>query len=418
MNNYGTREIARANANRDKKELSETFCNLYTMQIVLSIAVIIAYSIYIVFVFNGNVLLAVTQGIVLLGTATDISWFYFGIEEFKVTVTRNIVVKILTAIIIIIFVKQPDDVLLYSVAIGGSQLISNAILMNGLRKRIGFIKPSFEKVLPHFKPNLVLFVPVVAASFYVYIDKIMIGNMANDFDVGYYESMEKIVNVPNALIIAVTMVMFPRISSIVKIGKEHKLIRDYVEKSILLVLFFSVGCSFGLTGIAELLVPLFFGEEYQPVVFLLCIGGFILIPRGLRQVIKSELLLPKGMDKQVTIAISIGAIVDFVLNLMLISYYQALGATIATIICEIISCIIMAIYTKTKWVYIQFLHLLPFSVIGFLMLIVLQNMSTVVNKSWVGVFALVFVGIVIYTSLSVLYIYLFKKMSSRKKRIC
>ena len=172
--------------------------------------------------------------------------------------------------------------------------------------------------------------------------------MANNYDVGYYEGMEKIVNVPNSLITAITMVMFPRISSLIKQNKDNPNIRDYIQKSLTAVSFFTIGCAFGLLAISNILVPLFLGEGYNPVISLISVGGFMLIPRGIRQVIKSEILLPNGMDKQVTIAIVTGAIIDFIINLLLIPVYKSLGATIATIICEVVSCVVMAYFREVN----------------------------------------------------------------------
>ena len=409
VNNYGLREIAKVNKTSSRKELSSTFWSIYTMQLSLSAIVISLYFVYWIFFNKADSKLAIIQGIMLLSAATDISWFYFGLEEFRITVTRNVCIKLLSALIIIAFIRQKSDVYLYAFAVSAGPLISNVVLLTLSRKRVFYIKPSMTDVVRHLKPNLLLFVPVVAASFFVYIDKIMIGNMAADYDVGFYEGMEKIINVPNAMISAVSLVMYPRITSILKEKGLSESIRDYIEKSVISVIFFSTGCTFGLIALSDFFVPLFLGKQFEPVIPILRVGVFILLPRGIRQVIKSEILLPKEKDRQVTISIVIGAAIDFIINLILIPRYKAYGATLATVLCEIASCLLMVWYSREKWVYKLFLHLIPFTAFGSIMLVLINHVKERMSCSWLSIVMLVLTGGAIYAFLSLQYYLVIKR---------
>ena len=101
-----------------------------------------------------------------------------------------------------------------------------------LRKKINFYKPNFSDIFVHLKPNLVLFIPVIAVSLYKVMDKIMLGQMINKTQVGYYENSEKIIQIPMALITALGTVMLPKISNLV--GKKNKdIINIYIENSIM-----------------------------------------------------------------------------------------------------------------------------------------------------------------------------------------
>ena len=409
VNNYGLREIAKVNKTNIKTELSATFWSIYTMQLSLSAIVIFFYFVYWGFFNKADSKLAIIQGIMLFSAATDISWFFFGLEEFRITVTRNVCIKLLSALVIILFIRQKSDVYLYAFAIAAGPLISNLILLILSRKRVLYIKPNIKDVVRHLKPNLLLFIPVVAASFFVYIDKIMIGNMAADYDVGFYEGMEKIVNFPNAMITAVSLVMYPRITAILKEKGFSERIRDYIEKSIISVIFFSTGCTFGLIAIPDYFVLLFLGKQFEPVIPILRMGVCILLPRGIRQVIKTEILLPKEKDRQVTIAIVSGAVIDFVINLFLIPQYKAYGATLATVLCEIASCFLMVWYSKEKWIYKLLLHFIPFSVFGAIMLVFVNYLKARMICSWLSIVLLVLSGGAVYAVLSLQYYLLIKQ---------
>lgn len=105
---YGNRTIAK---NKDSKEkLSVTFWNLYYFQLMSSTIVLIAYVIYLISAGIDNYgLVSLCQIPYMLSSVFEVSWFFYGMENFKGIVTRNAVVKILTTIAVFIFVKGRGD---------------------------------------------------------------------------------------------------------------------------------------------------------------------------------------------------------------------------------------------------------------------------------------------------------------------
>ncbi|MBQ2358894.1 MAG: oligosaccharide flippase family protein, partial [Ruminococcus sp.] len=90
-----------------------------------------------------------------------------------------------------------------------------------LHRYVDFIKPTWPQIAKHFKPNLVLFVPVIAISLYKTMDKIMIGMLASKTDVSYYEYTERIIMIPNTFVQALGTVMLPRMSNLAAKGKKR-----------------------------------------------------------------------------------------------------------------------------------------------------------------------------------------------------
>lgn len=413
VNSYGTREIAKARSSGNQSAVDVAFSEIYSLQIVLSLIAIGLYFFFVIFTGSRYKLIALIQGIYLFGTLTDVAWFYFGIEDFKTTVTRNIIVKLVSASVIIAFVRSPSDLLLYTITLIGSTTVSNIILVFKLQKYISFHIPTIKRVLYHLKPNLILFVPVVAASFYVYIDKIMLGSISGTVQSGYYDVMEKIINVPNACVAAITNVMFPRIASLVSENSRNngKQISQYITASICGVVFFTVGCFLGLKAVAFLFVPLFLGDEFSKAVDIIILGAAILIPRGVRGVIKSECLLPYEKDKEVIISIVSGAVCDFIVNLALIPKYGAVGAVVATLVCESVSCLMMLFYARKQFDTLKHtLISLPFILFAVVMYSVITLLIKILAKDgWMGLGVYVVAGGLIYCTLSAGYMLLIKK---------
>lgn len=411
VSSYGTREIARAKTTDDKTFLSKVFCEIYYLQLILSVIVIFLYIIYLKFFVFEYKTISIIQGIYLFAVMFDVSWFYFGIEQFKITVTRNIYVKLFCAIIIILFIKSPQDIYLYTITLIGSSFLSNFILFLNLKKYINFVKVEKSKILKHLKPNLVLFIPVIASSVYIYMDKIMLGNISGTVQSGYYEAMIKIMNIPIACITAITNVMYPRISSLVKQNKIEN-IPKYLQITVIGIGCFSVACFFGMASIANIFVPLFFGKEFTPAINIVIAGVVIMFPRGLSEVVKAEYLLPYKQDKKVTFAIIFGAIVNVIGNLFLIQKYGALGVVFSTIISDVVTCIIMFLFAKKEINILKtFSLIIPFVFFGIGMYFVVLHLKNIIILNEILLFlCLSVIGGIIYLFLCLIYFIFLKNI--------
>lgn len=222
LNNYGNRTIAKV---RDcPEQLSKTFWQIYLMQFILGTVVNFLYLFY-VFFLSSNRIVSFTMWLYVLSGMFDINWFFFGIEKFKLTVTRNTIIKLLTTVLIFILVKKSSDVILYCLILTGGMFLSQIVVWPYLFKEVSVVKPDFSSILVHLKPNIFLFFTVIAVSVYKIMDKIMLGSMTSTVQVGYFESAEKLINVPIALIVSLGTVMLPKISNMI-VNKTEGFRRD------------------------------------------------------------------------------------------------------------------------------------------------------------------------------------------------
>ena len=157
LNNYGNRTIAKVRDDKDK--LSKEFCSIYIFQLITTSAMIILYFIYILVFFEQYRYIAIIQSMYVISSMFDINWFFFGIEKFKLTITRNTFIKVLSLVLIFTFVKTVEDVWKYTAILAGSTLFSNIILFSFLKRYVKFTKINKYDVFKHFKPNLILFLP-------------------------------------------------------------------------------------------------------------------------------------------------------------------------------------------------------------------------------------------------------------------
>lgn len=260
VNNYGNRSIAKVR--EDKEKLSKTFWSIYLLQLIMGIIMLSLYIGYILLFDNKYKIYASIEILFIISAMLDINWFFFGMEQFKKTITRNTFVKVGNVILIFLFVKSVNDLWKYTLIMSGMTCLSQIILWPFLRKEINFIKIKLSDIKKHLKPNLILFIPVIAISLYKIMDKIMLGSLSNVTEVGYYENAEKIIGIPMTLITALGTVMLPRVSNLISKGSLNE-VNKYIFKSIKFVMFMSLAMCCGLVAIGYNFAPVFLGSEFQ-----------------------------------------------------------------------------------------------------------------------------------------------------------
>ena len=328
--NYGNRSIAEVS--NDKFERSKVFFEIYFFQVFMGIVVI---CIYVVFsVFQKNYLIYLVQIFYLIGLIFDYNWYFSGIERFDITVTRSLIIRFLSVFLIFLFVKTPNDLYKYSLIMTIGPLLGQIFLIPFLFKSVMFIAPSKKKIIKHIKPNLILFVPILATSFFTQVDKIMIGSLINTTQVAYYDYSEKIIKIPIGVITAYNTVMMPRMVNI--INHERQNYEDMLKKSMKIVGFFSIGIFFGLIAVSNDFINIFYGNNYKECIQLTKIFSLYCIIVPWSHTIRMQYLIPFKKDKNYVNSIVLGAIVNFLLNCILIKIIGTCGAIIATLITELV----------------------------------------------------------------------------------
>lgn len=330
INNYGNRAIAAARD--DKNKLSTTFLSIYLLQFLVCICVILVYSIYLIFFCSRYKNIAIIQGVFLLSVCFDINWFFFGIEKFKLTITRNFIIKILSLVLVFSLVKSVDDLAIYTFIMSGSTLISQLFLLLLIPKYISIEKICFKDILSHIKGVLILFIPVLAFGVYKVMDKTMIGALANVKELGYYENAEKVMNIPSALITALGTVMLPRMSYL--LSKDRANFKNTIKDSMKLAMKMATSMCMGLILIADEFVIVLFGIEFADSASILALLAVTVIPSAWANVLRTQYLIPLKKDNIYVISTIGAASLNLFLNLLLIGKFGGKGACIGTIVAE------------------------------------------------------------------------------------
>lgn len=406
INNHGNRSIAIVREDKDK--LNKTFISIYLAQAIMSILMIVLYIFYITFMVNKYKVVFSIQLIYIIGALLDINWFFFGMEQFKLTVIRNTIIKLLSVLSIFIFVKDSGDLYIYSLILALGSLISQLVLWKYLKKYVTLTKVGVKDITKHIKPIIILFIPVIAVSIYKMLDKIMLGSLSTVTQVGLFENSEKIINIPIGVITALGTVMLPKMSNLLSNDQEKESNR-YIEISMKFVMFIAFGSMFGLIGIAPIFIPMFLGNEFIKSIYIMPILSMTILFVAWANVIRTQFLIPKKKDKIYIISTFLGAIVNIIINLILIKKYGAIGVAIGTVFAEGTVAFYQTMMVRKELDVLKYFKESIFFIIpGTIMCFILGWLGNILGKSIITAIMQIIIGGVIYCVISVIYLYLTK----------
>lgn len=414
--NYAQREIAKHQG--DVKAQSKSFweiviCRLIPVAFSLIVNIILCvlkvYDIYtsLMWIFNINI----------IAIAFDIAFLYQGNEEFGKLVLRNLIVKTISIVLIFLLVKTYDDLWIYTLINAGSVILSNLIMWVVCYKYLAKIKVNILRPLRHLKGTLILFLPTIATSIYTVLDKTLIGLLItdtykaeikktidgvtiittvtkkySDLENGYYEQSEKLIKMAMTIITSIGTVMIPRNSREFASGNIDK-VRKNINISSKLVLLFGVPLTLGFISIASMIVPWFFGLRYDKCTILLRILAPLIVIIGFSNVLGLQYLLPCGKDKQFTLALILGSVLNLILNIFFIKIWWSIGAAIATVIAESVVSLVMAIMVRKE---VNILKILlggwKYYISGAIMFLTCYFLSTIFNPTILYTFIVIIIG--------------------------
>lgn len=345
VNIYGNREIARVRD--DKKILSRTFFEIFSMQFISMCLSTIAFFIFInAFPSDYNALLLI-QGITLLSVSLDITWFFYGVEDFKKASIRNMAVKILNVVLILTLIKGPEDLPKFIFLNASLGVIGQLIMWLQLRHYINLEKITFKGVLKHVKPNISLFIPQIAISIYSLLDISMLSILYDDKEkvVNLYKQAQNFVKMFLFFITSIGSVMLPRISNIYAKGETEAMNR-FLNKTFKLALYLAIPMIVGIFGVIQSFVNWFLPADYYEVGKMMILTSPIILFISLSNVFGTQYLVPIGNYKHYTTSVVLGALVNLTLNYLFISTYGAYGAIFGSVMAELV-------VTLVQWFFVR-----------------------------------------------------------------
>ena len=392
--NYGNRVIAKAKDNQEL--LNRTFSSLFFVHVILTVVIIFIYLFYWKEFVVDNKLIALIQGMYLIGELLDINWFFFGMEQFKLTVIRNAIIKVLTVVAVFALVKDKSDLWVYVLIMALGSFFSISVLWLFVRKYVRFVAFTKEDCLKHMKPLVILFFAILAVSVFSYMDKIMIGKMSNMSQLGYYENAWKMIEFPTGFVTSLGTVMLPKISNLVTSGKKEQ-VHKYLSESMKFSMIASLAIAFGVASIANEFSVVFWGPDFSTSGTLMIVMSIAIMIMSWNIVIRNQYLIPYEFDRIYLFAVSTGAIVNFVANYLLIPRYQAVGAAIGTVCAYFSVCLVQTIFAARELPIRKYIiNFIPYLIPAIIMFFSVRIIGNILGYRVLTLFVEILVGVLVF----------------------
>lgn len=396
---YGNREIARFRDNKTKT--SQLFWEIFILRVTTLGLAAIAFCIFLELTPNYHIYYLM-QALGILSAVFDISWFFMGQENFRVTVVRNTLVKIISIILIFTLVKTKNDLAIYIMILSLSQLFGNLTFFPYLRKYITL--PHFHDlhILRHLQPTIVLFIPQIATQIYLVLNKNMVGKMVSVTASGYYAYADQIIKMLLAIVTATGTVMLPHVANSFSKGNIDK-VHQYLYQSFDFVSFTSIPLMFGIAAVSPTFSVMFFGSSFKPVGSLMMIESLVVLLIAWSNVLGVQYLLPTNQNKRFTLSVTVGAVSNILLNIPFILLWQTNGAMVATVLSELgVTVTQMFMVRKQIQLHLLFTNLWKYMLAGAVMFTAVLAMNIHFGTNYRMLFLEILFGAVIYIGLMIL----------------
>ena len=333
---YAVREIAKVRDNELNR--NKTTVEILILHGCLSI---VGYLIVFILIFTVTKIYSDWPLFLLLSLSIffnviGVTWFYQAVEDFKYITIRSLIVRLLALIALFIFVRSREDIYQYALILVGAEVGNFTFNFYRLRHYVRFNEIEFSslRIITHLKPSLKIFFLNFAISIYVNLNPIMLGFMCDTTIVGYYTAVAKLIRASNGLTLALGSALLPRLSNYYAAGKytEFSMLR---KKALNVIMMLCVPLSMGVFIVSPSLIPVFSGNDYLPSVLTLKISAPGILISALNYIISIQILYSQNKENLVILATLGGAVINIIINLLMIPYFQQNGAALAGCLAEL-----------------------------------------------------------------------------------
>lgn len=332
---YGIRACAQVRD--DKEELSRTVHELLFINLVMTVISYIALAMCLLFAprlqEDRNLYIIVSFTIIL--TSIGMEWLYKGLEQYTYITKRSILFKFIALIAMFLLIHKKSDYVIY----GGISIFaaSASNVMNFINAHHYIYMHPVGNYHPmrHMKAVLIFFAMSVATTIYTNLDTVMLGFMITDADVGYYNAAVKIKTILVSVVTSLSTVLLPRASYYVE-HHEMKEFGEITNKAIDFVVLLATPLMLYFILFAKEAIYFLSGSAYAESVLPMQIIMPTLLFIGISNILGIQILVPLGKERVVLFSEIAGAIVDLIINTILIPQFRSAGAAFGTLVAELV----------------------------------------------------------------------------------
>jgi len=347
---YGVRMIAKHSDN--KIELSKTFLELFTINLIITslLAVGFGFSIFFIPKLSADSVLFTWSLAFFFCQTFLFEWFFAGLNQFKFIALRYFFIRIVFILSVFVFIKTNTDYSKYMVLQVGASVLVAIVNIKYILKYIILNKSVFSalNLKQHVKPLLTLFLTIFSISIYLSLDTVLLGFLADNESVGYYSSVLKLNKIIIAVLAAVSAAMFPKITSLYQSGEIQKF-TEIIRKGFYFIISMGIPIMIIVMGCATQIVFIVLGNGYERSVLPLQISAPLILIVSMSSIFGFQILNALSKDKEILKSAIIGMVLSIGLTFMLVSKFKEIGEAITILLTELAVCGAFIYFSKKHY---------------------------------------------------------------------
>ena len=280
--------------------------------------------------------------LILLSALNQLALFYFRISQQTRTFAIFTIFRVFGQLFLVLALLLSGfgvmGVILAHLTVDAALFV---VAMVRIIAQVGFALPKFTYLTEYLRYSL----PLTPNSLIRWItdssDRYLIGFFLGVGSVGIYSAAYAIGNLVQLFISPIQFILFPTLSKLYDEGKSND-VKVYLSYSMKYFLFIAIPAVFGLTVLSKPLLEIFTSPEFVPgssVIPFIALAGLM---AGVFQIVINITHLVKRTQFNLVIHV-IAAVINVILNVLLIPMIGILGAAIATTLSYLVMVIICTI---------------------------------------------------------------------------
>lgn len=319
--NIAVREIMKVRD--DKEKLSQ---KTYEFLILQSITTLISFGLMCAIVFSfgvndfasetGRALIFILSLNFLTGVLS-FEWLYTALEKHAYMAYRSVLIAAIVDILIFMFVRYKEHVLLYSFLTIGTTLLTVASNLVYLPFVMKFKRPKKLNLKQYFPLLGILLLISVSAALYDKTDTFILGFMSNSkSEVGSYAVGMKGVELVIGIILALSTVFMPRATYYFQ-NKQQKQFENLNKYSVNVCLIIVIPAVALMIALATPITKLIAGENgYLNADIMLIALASLMITFSLSNIIYTQILIPSKREKLYLVCLAGAVLLNIGLSLL------------------------------------------------------------------------------------------------------
>lgn len=280
-------------------------------------------------------------------------WFFQGIQQMRYITIINIVGRTLSILCIFMFVSSENNYVLAAFLQSCTPFIAGIFSLILIANKFPGIlqKPDLKNIKTAFSEARQIFVSNLAISLYTNTDIVLLGILTNNTIVGYYSGADKLLNCIKRGISAINDAIYPFISQQFKLNFSNA-IRFLKKQMFVYALGGIMGGVIILIG-SPMIIPWLLGSKYIHSILPLQIMAFVPLIVALSNIFGYETMLPLGMEKIYSRILLLASVLNLIIIVPLILFFQENGVSMAMLITEIFVTVTMGILLWQKHILLR-----------------------------------------------------------------